>query len=127
MGEGKRWFLWAQVLAAQFISLKFEHLSNRTTSAWLEVSKTIALIFKFRFFSFFFIPKNTPSLVKFTAISVERKWHSKYKKITQEKCSKSIFQRIIYTHRASVCVRFFSTELIIVFWLFRVHVLDHMS
>lgn len=66
----------------------------------------------------FFILRNALGLVKFTAISVGRKWHSKYKKITQEKCSKSIFQKIVYTHRASISIRFFSTELIIIFWLF---------
>lgn len=66
----------------------------------------------------FFIPRNALGLVKFTAISVGRKWHSKYKKITQEKCSESIFQKIVYTHRASIGLRLFSTELIIIFWLF---------
>lgn len=68
--------------------------------------------------SLFFIPRNALGLVKFTAISVGRKWHSKYKKITQEKCSESIFQKIVYIRRASIGVRFFSTMLIIIFWLF---------
>lgn len=49
----------------------------------------------------FFIPRNTLSFVKFTVISVGRKWHRKYKKITQEKCSKSIFQRIVYIHKTA--------------------------
>lgn len=101
----------------QPISLKSEHLSNTTSYTWLYVSRTVVLIFKFRFFCHCFIPKNAPSSVKLTAISMGRKWQQ-IQKITQEKWSKSIFQRIVYMHRASTCVRFSSTELIIVFWLF---------
>lgn len=73
-------------------------------------------------FFVFLIPRNALSLVKFTAILVGRKWHSKYENITQEKCSKSIFQRIVYTHRASTCADFPELIIILSFLFLRQHI-----